>query len=354
MKTSDFDYHLPEDQIAQTPAYPRDSSRMLVIHRPGGKMEHRVFRDIGDYLQPGDLLVVNRTRVIPARLIGRKDTGARVEVMLLKRLDLTRWETLVRPGRKILPGTRLVFGEGRLTAVCEEKVHATGGRILEFSFQGVFEDILEELGTMPLPPYITSKLEDQERYQTVYAREKGSAAAPTAGLHFTRELLDRLDRKGVQRAEVLLHVGLGTFRPVSADDIREHRMHEEWYQVPEETARMLRQARQEGRRIIAVGTTTVRTLEALVEERGGFEAHSGETDIFIYPGYSFRAIDGMITNFHLPKSTLVMLVSAFLGRERTLEAYQEAVRQGYRFFSFGDSMMILPGEGSIRDEEESD
>ncbi len=341
MKTSDFDYHLPEELIAQTPVEPRDSSRLLVVHRDSGVMEHRVFREIGDCLKAGDLLVVNRTRVIPARLIGRKDTGARVEVMLLKRLDLTRWETLVKPGRRILPGTRLSFGNGKLTAVCEEKVHATGGRIMEFTFEGVFEDILDELGTMPLPPYITEKLDDQERYQTVYAREKGSAAAPTAGLHFTRELLDRLDRLGVERAEVLLHVGLGTFRPVSAEDIQEHRMHEEWYQVPEETARMLRHARQQGRRIIAVGTTTVRTLEALMREQGDFVAHSGETDIFIYPGYTFQAIDGMITNFHLPKSTLVMMVSAFLGRDRTLEAYQEAVRRQYRFFSFGDSMLIL-------------
>jgi len=341
MNTGDFDFELPQERIAQTPADPRDSSRLMVVNRESGTIEHRIFRDVREYLRPGDLLVVNRTRVIPARLYGHRDTGARIEVILLKRLEGNTWETLVKPGRKVMPGARIEFGGGLMEAVCTGTVPETGGRILSFRTEGVFEEVLDQLGLMPLPPYITEELKDRERYQTVYSREAGSAAAPTAGLHFTRQLLEELDAMGVERAEVILHVGLGTFRPVKADRIEDHHMHSEEYEIPEETADALKRARQEGRRIVAVGTTTVRCLESLIRDRGEIVSHRGATDIFIYPGYRFTLTDAMITNFHLPKSTLIMMVSAFMTREKTLEAYRLAVEEQYRFFSFGDAMLIL-------------
>ena len=339
MNVQDFDYYLPEELIAQTPLAQRDASRLMVLPRQQGACSHRHFFELPSLLRKGDLLVFNDTRVIPARLHGRKrDTGAKVEVFLLKRLDLDRWETLVRPGRKLRPGTEVVFSD-ELSAVIEDTTEF-GGRIVRFCWQGVFEEILQRLGEVPLPPYIHEKLPDPERYQTVYARENGSAAAPTAGLHFTPELLSQLREQGIQTAYVTLHVGLGTFRPVAVESIQDHVMHSEQYAISAETAALVNETRRQGGRVIAVGTTAVRTLET-AGQIGQLQPCSGFTNIFIYPGYEYKIIDGLITNFHLPKSTLLMLVSALAGRERVLAAYKEAVEQRYRFFSFGDAMFIL-------------
>ena len=339
MNVQDFDYYLPEELIAQTPLAQRDASRLMILPRQQGACSHRHFFELPSLLRKGDLLVFNDTRVIPARLHGRKrDTGAKVEVFLLKRLDLDRWETLVRPGRKLRPGTEVVFSD-ELSAVIEDTTEF-GGRIVRFCWQGVFEEILQRLGEVPLPPYIHEKLPDPERYQTVYARENGSAAAPTAGLHFTPELLSQLREQGIQTAYVTLHVGLGTFRPVAVESIQDHVMHSEQYAISAETAALVNETRRQGGRVIAVGTTAVRTLET-AGQSGQLQPCSGFTNIFIYPGYEYKIIDGLITNFHLPKSTLLMLVSALAGRERVLAAYKEAVEQRYRFFSFGDAMFIL-------------
>ena len=339
MKTHDFWYDLPEELIAQTPLERRDGSRLLVLDRESGAMEHRHFYDIADYLNPGDCLVINDSRVLPARLLGRRPTGGAVEVLLLRDLGGGAWECLVKPGRKMQAGQDVEFGDGALTATVAQ-VRPDGNRVVQFHYQGIFLEILERLGKMPLPPYIKEELRDQERYQTVYSREAGSAAAPTAGLHFTRELLEKIREKGVSEAFVTLHVGLGTFRPVKAEEIADHHMHSELCMMTEQTAELLNETRRRGGRIICVGTTSCRTLESLAAEDGSFSARSRWTDIFIYPGYRFRAMDGLITNFHLPESTLVMLVSAFAGREHILQAYAEAVRQRYRFFSFGDAMLI--------------
>ncbi|MBU7007866.1 tRNA preQ1(34) S-adenosylmethionine ribosyltransferase-isomerase QueA [Phosphitispora fastidiosa] len=341
MKLSEFDYYLPEELIAQEPAESRDKSRLLVLHRDTGAIEHRRFTDCIEYFRPGDVLVLNNTRVIPARLIGVKEgTGARIEVVLLKRAALNTWETLVKPGKRVRPGTRIVFGDGMLAAEAVGSTDA-GGRVLCFSYDGVFEDILDRLGQMPLPPYIRKELHDRERYQTVYARVPGSAAAPTAGLHFTPELLERIAGSGIEKAELLLHVGLGTFRPVKTENILEHKMHAEYYEMSPEAATAVNRAKKEGGRVISVGTTSARTLETAAGDNGMVTPGSGWTDIFIYPGYRFKAVDMLITNFHLPKSTLLMLVAAFAGREKVLEAYRQAVSQRYRFFSFGDAMLIL-------------
>lgn len=341
MRLSDFDFYLPDELIAQTPVEPRDRSRLLVLFRETGATKHGTFRDLADYLNAGDVLVLNDTRVIPARLMGVKaGTGGQVELLLLKRLGIDRWETLVRPGRRVHEGTEIVFGNGELVAVGEESTE-TGGRVMRFRFDGAFEEVLDRLGKMPLPPYITASLDDPERYQTVYSRVRGSAAAPTAGLHFTKEFLEELQTRGIKIAYITLHVGLGTFRPVQTEDIRKHRMHSEYYEISEEAARTVNDARREGRRIVAVGTTCVRTLESVADPSGFIEPRAGWTDIFIYPGYRFRAVDAMVTNFHLPKSSLVMLVSAFAGRENVLAAYREAVDERYRFFSFGDAMLII-------------
>lgn len=337
-----YDFDLPEHLIAQHPLPERTSSRLLVLDRRTGEMEHRRFVDLIEYLEPGDVLVLNDSRVLPARLIGVKpDTGAKIELLLLKSLGDDRWETLVKPGKRVKPGTVIHFGDGLLSAECED-VTAAGGRIVRFRYDGIFYEILDRLGSMPLPPYISAQLEDRERYQTVYARERGSAAAPTAGLHFTQDYLRQIEEKGVKLAFLTLHVGLGTFRPVSAERVEDHVMHAEYYEVPEETARAVNEAKAAGRRVIAVGTTSCRTLETVGQEHGGrLAAASGWTDIFIYPGYQFRVIDGLLTNFHLPKSTLVMLTSALAGRENILRAYAEAIRREYRFFSFGDAMLIV-------------
>ncbi|HEY8347146.1 MAG TPA: tRNA preQ1(34) S-adenosylmethionine ribosyltransferase-isomerase QueA [Symbiobacteriaceae bacterium] len=341
MKLSDFDFDLPEELIAQQPVEPRDASRLMVVPRHGGALEHRHFRDLPEYLRPGDALVLNETRVMPARLMGhREGTGGAIEVLLLRRLDRDRWETLVKPGRKARPGQRIIFGDGTLVGTVLSTTEV-GGRVIEFTYSGVFEEVLDRLGQMPLPPYIHEQLKDPERYQTVYAKEPGSAAAPTAGLHFTTELLERIQNMGVRVEKILLHVGLGTFRPVQVEDIEHHKMHSEFYTVSPETAEALNRVRAEGGRIIAVGTTTVRTLETVADEDGTVRPGQGWTDIFIYPGYRFKVVDGMVTNFHLPKSTLIMLVSAFAGRERILSAYAEAIRLRYRFFSFGDAMLIV-------------
>jgi len=341
MRTADFDYDLPEELIAQTPMEPRDHSRLLVVHRKDHSLEHRRFYDIVEYLHPGDALVINETRVIPARLLGvKEDTRVPVEVLLLRRENATDWDALVRPGRRLKPGTRCSFGEGLLRCEILENVAETGGRRVRFLYEGVFEELLDRLGEMPLPPYIHEKLENPERYQTVYARQEGSAAAPTAGLHFTPELLDRIRAKGVSIVPVLLHVGLGTFRPVKVEDVESHVMHSEYCQVLPEAAEKLNRIRAAGGRIVCVGTTSVRTLETMASEDGTIHPGAGETRIFIYPGVKIRAVDALITNFHLPQSTLLMLVSAFLGREEALRIYEEAVRQKYRFFSFGDAMLI--------------
>ena len=339
LKKSDFYYDLPEELIAQTPAEPRDSSRLLVYHRDTHAIEHRIFRDVTDYLKAGDVLVVNRTRVLPARIYAHTEHGGAAEVLLLKRLDLTRWEVLVRPGRKCRPGAHLVVNEELSLDVLS--VTETGERIVNVVYGGTFEDIRSRVGTMPLPPYIHEKLADPERYQTVYSRENGSAAAPTAGLHFTPELLERIRAMGVEIAEVLLHVGLGTFRPVKEENVLDHRMHSEYYEVSAEAADIVNRAKQEGRRVICVGTTSVRTVETVADERGFLHPCKGNTEIFIYPPYKFKCVDALITNFHLPESTLLMLVSALCSREEIMAVYQTAVEERYRFFSFGDAMLIL-------------
>ena len=338
MKLSDFMYDLPEERIAQTPVEPRDHSRLMVIHRDTGDIEHRHFYDIVDYLNPGDCLVINETKVIPARLYGERPTGGAVEVLLLKQLGPKRWETLVRPGRKLKPGAEVIFGDGRLKGRMLESTDV-GGRIVEFDCEGSFEAALDALGEMPLPPYIHEKLQDRDRYQTVYAKQEGSAAAPTAGLHFTPQLMQRIRDKGVDIVPVLLHVGLGTFRPVKVENIEEHEMHSEYFEVTPGAAERVNAARQRGGRIIAVGTTSVRTLESAAED-GRLVARRGDTNIFIKPGYRFQLVDALVTNFHLPGSTLIMLVSALWDRERILEAYRIAVKEEYRFFSFGDAMLI--------------
>ncbi len=341
MRTEDFDYELPEELIAQTPIEPRDHSRLLVVHRSDGSLEHRHFYDIVEYLHPGDALVINETRVIPARLLGvKEDTGVPVEVLLLRRENATDWEALVRPGRRLKPGTFCSFGDGVLRCEILENVSETGGRRVRFHFEGVFEELLDRLGEMPLPPYIHEKLGNPERYQTVYAKEEGSAAAPTAGLHFTPELLEKIREKGILIVPVLLHVGLGTFRPVKVENVETHVMHSEFCQVSQEAAGTLNRVRKAGGRIVCVGTTSVRTLETMATEDGVIHPGAGETQIFIYPGVPIKAVDALITNFHLPQSTLLMLVSDFLGREKALEVYREAVREKYRFFSFGDAMFI--------------
>jgi S-adenosylmethionine:tRNA ribosyltransferase-isomerase len=341
MKTSDFNYDLPESLIAQTPVEPRDHSRLLVYHRSTGKIEHRHFFDIIDYLHPGDALVINETRVIPARLLGVKEnTGVPVEVLLLRRRNTTDWETLVRPGRRLRPGAVCSFGDGLLRCEILENVEDIGGRIVRFCFDGVFEEILDRLGEMPLPPYIHEKLQDTGRYQTVYAKQDGSAAAPTAGLHFTPELLDRIRLKGVSIVPILLHVGLGTFRPVKEENAENHVMHSEYCQVTEEAAGTLNRIRLSGGRIVCVGTTSVRTLETMATEDGVIRPGARDTSIFIYPGVKIKAVDALITNFHLPQSTLLMLVSALMGREEALRVYRVAVEEKYRFFSFGDAMFI--------------
>ena len=340
MKTHDFYYDLPEELIAQTPLEKRDTSRLLKLDRTTGAVSHQYFYDIIDYLQPGDCLVMNDSRVLPARLLGHRPTGGAVEVLLLRDLGNKRWECLCKPGRKMQVGNEVIFGNGELTASVVE-VQETGNRVVEFHYEGIFLEVLERLGKMPLPPYIKEELQDQERYQTVYSKAVGSAAAPTAGLHFTNELLEKIRAKGIKTAFVTLHVGLGTFRPVKADNILDHHMHSELCMISEETAEILNRTKAEGGRVICVGTTSCRTLESLVNDDGTFEAKSKWTEIFIYPGYTFKAMDGLITNFHLPESTLVMLVSAFAGRENVLAAYEEAVKERYRFFSFGDAMCIL-------------
>ena len=340
MKKEDFYFDLPEELIAQDPLEDRSGSRLLVLDKETGETEHHIFREIVNYLNPGDCLVINDTKVIPARLIGEKEgTGAKVEVLLLKRKENDIWETLVKPGRKIKPGARLVFGNGLLKAevigVVEE-----GNRLIRFEYEGIFEEILDQLGQMPLPPYITHQLEDKNRYQTVYAKHSGSAAAPTAGLHFTPELLDEIKEKGVEIAHVTLHVGLGTFRPVKVENIQEHHMHSEFYRIEQSEADKINRAKEEGHRVICVGTTSCRTVESAADENGRLRECSGWTEIFIYPGYKFKVLDALITNFHLPESTLIMLVSALAGREHVLAAYEEAIRERYRFFSFGDAMFI--------------
>lgn len=347
MKTSDFYYNLPEELIAQRPLEDRTSSRLLKLDGDNGSIEHMHFSDLPSLLRSGDVLVINNTRVIPARLLGvREDTGSAVELLLLKRIDEYRWETLVRPGKKVKPGRRFVFIPNKLEAECEE-VLESGNRIIRFIYDGIWEEILDEAGAIPLPPYIHEQLEDKERYQTVYSKDSGSAAAPTAGLHFTTDLLERLKQMGVEIAEVTLHIGLGTFRPVKAENILDHEMHTEWYDFSKEASDIIRRARSEGRRIISVGTTSTRVLETVASNDIEMMPASGYTNIFIYPGYEFKCIDCLITNFHLPESTLIMLVSAFAGQENTLNAYEIAVNERYRFFSFGDAMFIQ-GRGRKR------
>ncbi len=341
MKRTDFYYELPEELIAQDPLEDRSSSRLLVLDRKSGAVSHHVFREITEYLKEGDCLVINDTKVIPARLIGSKiGTDAKIEVLLLKRKENNIWETLVKPGKKMKAGAKLSFGDGLLTGEVIDIVEE-GNRLIQFFFEGIFEEILDQLGKMPLPPYITHQLQDKNRYQTVYAKHSGSAAAPTAGLHFTPELLRAIEERGIEIAKVTLHVGLGTFRPVKVDEITDHHMHSEFYQIDEEAAKKINRAKETGNRVICVGTTSCRTIESAADESGHLKAESGWTDIFIYPGYEFRALDGLITNFHLPESTLIMLVSALAGRENVLAAYEEAVKERYRFFSFGDAMLVI-------------
>lgn len=343
MLLSDFDYELPEERIAQTPIEPRNASRLMVLDPVEETIDHRHFYDLKEYLEPGDTLIFNDTRVMPARLIGHRDqTGGRVEVFLLRRIDATHWETLVKPGKKAKPGNVICFSDELKCTVTDHTDF--GGRVVEFSYEGVFEEILDRLGETPLPPYIHEKLEDKERYQTVYNREQGSAAAPTAGLHFTKEQMAELQAMGVNLGFVTLHVGLGTFRPVSTDVIEEHKMHKEFYRIPDETAELILATKKAGHRVIAVGTTSIRTLESAATAKNEIAGKSGWTEIFIYPGYEFKIVDAIITNFHLPKSTLIMLISAFAGREFVLSAYKKAVELKYRFFSFGDAMFITRGE----------
>ena len=344
MKTSDFNFDLPQELIAQDPLEDRSSSRLMVLNKESGEIAHRIFHDITEYLHPGDCLVINDTKVIPARLIGTKeDTGAHIEILLLKRKENDVWETLVKPGKKCRPGARVVFGNGELKAEIVD-VLGDGNRLVHFEYEGIFEEVLDRLGQMPLPPYITHKLQDKNRYQTVYAKYEGSAAAPTAGLHFTKELLERIQEKGIEIARVTLHVGLGTFRPVKETDVLKHHMHSEFYKIEQSEADKINKAKKEGHRVIAVGTTSTRTLESAADENGFLTEKSGWTEIFIYPGYQFKVIDALITNFHLPESTLVMLVSALAGREHVLAAYETAVEEKYRFFSFGDAMFIVDRE----------
>ena len=341
MKRQDFYYELPQELIAQDPLEDRSSSRLLVLDKKTGDIQHHIFREIVNYLNPGDCLVINDTKVIPARLIGAKEeTGAKIEVLLLKRGQNDVWETLVKPGRKAKPGTRISFGDGLLKGEVIDVVDE-GNRLIRFEYEGIFEEILDRLGQMPLPPYITHQLRDKDRYNTVYAAHSGSAAAPTAGLHFTPELLEEIGRKGVDIARVTLHVGLGTFRPVKVEEVENHHMHSEFYMIDEEAAEKINRAKEQGGRVICVGTTSCRTVESAADEEGRLKACSGWTEIFIYPGYQFKVLDGLITNFHLPESTLIMLVSALAGREHVLAAYEEAVRERYRFFSFGDAMLII-------------
>lgn len=340
MKVTDFDFYLPEELIAQHPIEKRDEARLMVLDKKTGKIEHKIFKDIIDYLECGDCLVLNDTRVLPARLIGEKeDTGGKMEFLLLKRIDADSWETLVKPGKRAQIGTKFLFGNGELRAevigMGEE-----GNRIVKFEYEGIFEEVLDKLGQMPLPPYIKEKLEDKEMYQTVYSKEQGSAAAPTAGLHFTEELLERIKEKGVKLAFLTLHVGLGTFRPVKVENIEEHNMHSEYYSMSKETADLINSAKENGKRVIAVGTTSSRTLETIGDENGKVREQSGWTDIFIYPGYKYKVVDNLITNFHLPQSTLIMLVSALAGKSNIMNAYETAVKDKYRFFSFGDAMFI--------------
>ncbi len=340
MKRQDFYYELPEELIAQDPLENRESSRLLVLDKKSGAISHHIFREITDYLNPGDCLVINDTKVIPARLIGEKEeTGAKIEILLLKRRGNDIWETLVKPGKKARPGTRVSFGDGLLIGEIL-KIEEEGNRLVQFTYEGIFEEILDRLGQMPLPPYITHQLKDKNRYQTVYAKHSGSAAAPTAGLHFTPELLQAIEDKGVSIARVTLHVGLGTFRPVKAEEITDHHMHSEFYRIDTEAAEKINRAKESGHKVICVGTTSCRTIESAADENGRLEAGSGWTDIFIYPGYKFKVLDSLITNFHLPESTLIMLVSALAGRERVLAAYEEAVKERYRFFSFGDVTLV--------------
>ena len=340
MKKSDFYFDLPEELIAQTPIPERDHSRLLLLNKSTGEIAHHHFYDLPDYLEEGDCLVINDSRVLPARLLGSRSSGGGVELVLLRDLGEGKWECLSRPGRKTKPGTELSFGEGELTATVIDVVEG-GNRIVQFHYEGIFLEVLERLGKMPLPPYIKEELQDAERYQTVYSREIGSAAAPTAGLHFTKELLEKIASKGVKICTVTLHVGLGTFRPVKEEEIENHEMHSEFCIIPERTAKIVTETKKQGGRVIAVGTTSCRTLESFAKEDGSLEPCSGWTDIFIYPGYQFRCIDALVTNFHLPESTLIMLVSALAGRDHVLAAYETAVREKYRFFSFGDAMLIL-------------
>lgn len=340
MKVSDFDFDLPEELIAQHPLEKRDASRLMVLDKNTGNIEHRSFHDIIEYLNKGDTLVLNNTRVMPARLIGEKEeTGGKIEFLLLKRIEGDKWECLAKPGKRAKIGQTFTFGEGKLKCKVVDIIEE-GNRIIEFSYEGIFEQVLDELGEMPLPPYITEKLDDKERYQTVYSKEKGSAAAPTAGLHFTKELLEEIKAKGVNIAYLTLHVGLGTFRPVKVDDINEHIMHSEFYHLDKENADLINETKRRGNKVIAVGTTSTRTLETIGDENGFVSEQSGWTDIFIYPGYKYKVIDELITNFHLPESTLIMLVSALAGKENVMSAYNTAVKEKYRFFSFGDSMLI--------------
>ena len=341
MRRQDFYYELPEELIAQDPLEDRSSSRLLVLDKESGVVSHHVFREILDYLQEGDCLVINDTKVLPARLIGAKEgTNAKIEILLLKRRENSIWETLVKPGKKAKIGTKIHFGDGILTGEAVDVVEE-GNRLIQFTYEGIFEEILDQLGQMPLPPYITHQLEDKNRYQTVYAAHTGSAAAPTAGLHFTPELLKNIEERGVDIAKVTLHVGLGTFRPVKVDEITDHHMHSEFYQIDEEAAAKINRAKENGKRVICVGTTSCRTVESAADEKGRLRACSGWTEIFIYPGYRFKVLDCLITNFHLPESTLIMLVSALAGRENVLAAYEEAVKERYRFFSFGDAMLVI-------------
>lgn len=341
MNVKDFDFYLPQEQIAQDPLEHRDMSKLMVLNRDTGDIQHRIFHDITEYLKPGDCLVINNTKVLPARLIGvKEETGAKIELLLLKRRENDIWETLVKPGRKAKKGVKISFGDGLLVGEIIDEVEE-GNRLVQFTYEGIFEEILDKLGQMPLPPYITHQLEDKNRYQTVYAKEEGSAAAPTAGLHFTKELLEKIQDMGVTIAHVTLHVGLGTFRPVKVENVLDHHMHSEYYCIEESEAKKINDTKKQGGRVIAVGTTSTRTLESATDENGILQAKSGNTEIFIYPGYKFKMIDGLITNFHLPQSTLLMLVSAFSSRERILHAYEVAVKEGYRFFSFGDAMLLI-------------
>ena len=342
LKTSDFYFDLPEELIAQDPLMDRSGSRLLMLDKQSGKTKHETFKNIIDYLNPGDCLVLNNTKVIPARLIGNRETGGQVEVLLLKRQQNDVWETLVKPGKKCKPGAKLSFGEGLLKAEVLETVDE-GNRLIKFEYEGIFEEVLDELGEMPLPPYITHKLQDKNRYQTVYAKYEGSAAAPTAGLHFTKELLEKIEEKGIKIAYVTLHVGLGTFRPVKVDNVLEHHMHSEYYEITKEAADTINEAKKCGNKIICVGTTSCRTIESAADENGHLEPKCDNTEIFIYPGYQFKVLDELITNFHLPESTLVMLVSALAGKNNVLNAYEEAIKEKYRFFSFGDAMFIRNG-----------